>query len=128
MTEAEWNACTDPAVMLAFLRDNNRATNRKLWLFAVTCCRRILPLLVDNRSRAAVLVAEQYADGRAGLDELRAAAQAAIEATWAAKDEEDARWPAEPMPGRLEAAEAAEMASSAERTGQPWGADGGYAA
>jgi hypothetical protein len=62
MTETEW------------LEDYNRnrvlfvtapwMTVRKLRLYAVACCRRIEPLLVDERSRHAVWTAEQMADGR----------------------------------------------------------------
>jgi hypothetical protein len=57
--------------MLDFLR--GRAADRKLRLFACACCRRIWPLLTDGRSRHAVAVAEGYAEGRVGEQELRAA-------------------------------------------------------
>jgi hypothetical protein len=64
MTEAEWDACADPMKMLESLR--GRASDRKLRLFAVACCRRVLPLLQEPACRLAVETAEQYADG--GLD------------------------------------------------------------
>ena len=61
MTEAEWLACTDPTPMLEFLGD--RASSRKLRLFAVACCRRIWPLITEVHCREAVEIAERFADG-----------------------------------------------------------------
>jgi hypothetical protein len=61
MTEAEWLACTDPTPMLEFLGD--RASSRKLRLFAVACCRRIWPLITEAHCREAVEIAERFADG-----------------------------------------------------------------
>jgi hypothetical protein len=74
MTEAEWLACTDPDVMLEFLRD--RASDRKFRLFVCACCRRLLPLLTGKLKPAgrvcekALAVSERFADGLADQDEL----------------------------------------------------------
>jgi hypothetical protein len=71
MTEAEWRACTDPTPMLKFLGD--RASERKLRLFACACVRDVGRFLKEDGSREAILVAERFADGRAGPDDLAAA-------------------------------------------------------
>jgi hypothetical protein len=63
MTEAEWLNCTNPEQMLEFLR--GKASNRKLRLFAVACCRRIWHLL-DGWSQNLVEVSEQFVDGSVG--------------------------------------------------------------
>jgi hypothetical protein len=64
VTEAEWRAATDPQKMLNFLR--GRASERKLRLFAVACCRHVWPLLRDQRSRTSVEISERFADGNVG--------------------------------------------------------------
>ena len=67
MTESEWFACTDPEPMLEFLR--GKVSERKLRLFAITCCRRIwYPL--DSPGQTALAVAERYADGVTTPEEL----------------------------------------------------------
>ncbi len=52
MAEAEWLSCTYPKRMLSFMW--GKTSDRKIRLFAVTCCRRTWPWLVDPRSCAAV--------------------------------------------------------------------------
>jgi hypothetical protein len=76
MTEAEWLASADPAMMLWRIRRDRLVigeyekeyvrilvSDRKLRLFAAACCRQVWHLLTDPRSRHAVEVAERYADG-----------------------------------------------------------------
>jgi hypothetical protein len=79
MTEADWLACTDPQKMLRFLR--GKASDRKLRLFAVACCRRVQHFMVDDLSRRAVQVAEEFTDGQATIQELQTARDAASDAT-----------------------------------------------
>lgn len=80
MTEAKWLACENPGRML--LWSENKATMRKLRLFACACCRRIWPLIRDDRLREMVEVAEGIADGvvSATGEVFRAAQQAAFDA------------------------------------------------
>jgi hypothetical protein len=65
MTEEGWLASSDPRPMLEFLGD--KASARKLRLFAVACCRRGWQWQYsDDGCRAALDTAEDVADGRAG--------------------------------------------------------------
>src|SRR5207248_9396586 len=75
MTEEEWFACAEPQEMFEFLSDS--ASDRKCWLFACACCRRIWDLL-DERCRKAVETGEQYADGQVTNPELMEASEEAF--------------------------------------------------
>jgi hypothetical protein len=79
MNETEWLACIDPMPMLEFLRD--KASERKLRLFACACVRRSWSHLTDERSKRTLGVAEREADGSGSMEALRLAereAKAAI--------------------------------------------------
>jgi hypothetical protein len=79
MTEQEWlDGANTPGELLACLR--GRASERRLRLFAVACCRNIWHRLWDPRSCRAVEVAERFADGLATAEELAAARVLAEEA------------------------------------------------
>ncbi|OAI51286.1 hypothetical protein AYO44_05135 [Planctomycetaceae bacterium SCGC AG-212-F19] len=75
MTEAEWLVSEDPAKMLEFLR--GKACDRKLRLFAATCCRSVWHLLPNARSHRAVEAVERFADGLATEQELQQASAGA---------------------------------------------------
>jgi hypothetical protein len=74
VTEAEWLACIEPGKLLGFLV--GKASDRKLRLFAVACCRRIWDLMPKG-SRKAVQAAKKYAEGTIDLEELRRASRRA---------------------------------------------------
>jgi hypothetical protein len=80
MTESEWLVCITPAPMLDYLIANDLITDRKQRLFDCACVRRIWHLLLDERGRRAVEIAEKYADGLAVLHELREAQGVALAA------------------------------------------------
>jgi hypothetical protein len=76
VTEAEWTAATDPAPMFATVKD--RKADRKLRLFAVACCRRLVSLRDDEIAQNALAVAELFADGLAPKARRRGAYKSAL--------------------------------------------------
>ncbi len=85
MTAAEWLACDDPAAMVESARV--RASDRKLYLFAVACCTRVWHRLADERSRHIVGVAEAFAEGVASRDDMDDATERAVDAEYDAEIE-----------------------------------------
>jgi hypothetical protein len=75
VTSAAWAFCADPGVMLHAVR--GKAGDRSLRLFACACVREMFSLLPDPRSRQAVEVAEQFAEGKITAEDLEAAAKEA---------------------------------------------------
>jgi hypothetical protein len=122
MSESEWLVAADPTPMLQFLGASGKLSERKALLFAAAVCRRTWPLLTDERSRRAVEVVEQHADGRAGDGELRPAALAADRAAYrvarAADQARRARQAAAVAQGAASRATAKRGASAAERADQ----------
>ena len=82
MTEAAWLASTDIWSMARFLK--GRASDRKLRLFACACCRMVWGWMTDARSRQAVEIAEQLADGNDTLKNLSEVAESSYAAFYEA--------------------------------------------
>jgi hypothetical protein len=99
VNEQEWAVCDNPDEMLNFLQGTGCASERKLRLFAVACCRRIWHLMTDDRSRRIVVVSELDADGKATEQECIHAFGGALEA-WGESglNITDERWFLEPGP------------------------------
>lgn len=84
MLESEWVRVSratgeDTGEMENFLQD--KGSPRTLRLFACACCRRLEVSLTDPRSRRAVEMAEQYADGEVGKELVEIAWRQADQAT-----------------------------------------------
>lgn len=75
MTEADWLSCPDPNILQFY--EPPGATARKLRLLACACCQRGELLFTDPRSRRALQLAEQYADGHVSGEKLDRAAEEA---------------------------------------------------
>jgi len=67
MNERKWLSFTAPLHVQDFV--SKRASDRKLRLFTIACCRRIWHLIASEPLRGAVELAERYADGKADEDE-----------------------------------------------------------
>src|SRR3954470_7003987 len=76
MTESAWLVCGSPQLMLDHLRDSS--SPRQLRHFACACLRAVWHLLSEPSSRAAVEVAERFAEGQASASELVEAGIAAF--------------------------------------------------
>ena len=74
MNEEQWLSGADPTLMLDHLRESVGASDRKLRLFAVACCRRLLHLRWPDAVQEALEVAERFVDGQATAEDLRRAA------------------------------------------------------
>jgi hypothetical protein len=75
MTEDEWQTCDDPDILLTHARAGVDAGT--LRMFAVRCCRRILPILSDELKHS-LTVAERLARDAATDKERKAARGAAM--------------------------------------------------
>jgi len=91
VTEAWWKGATDPVLMLEWLCYGEYGESlsphpysRKLRLCVCAFCRQIWHLLNDPRSRNAVIVAEQFADGLVTAEHLFKVNQQAVYAAYAA--------------------------------------------
>jgi hypothetical protein len=78
MTEAEWLVCTDPQLMLAFL--GRKASDRKLRLFAVACCRAVWRWMTEEQFRRGVELMESHAETGIPEDKLESLEQDLAEA------------------------------------------------
>jgi hypothetical protein len=94
MTEALWRSSGDSQRMSFFIWNKyqraRKESRRKMRLFACACCRRAQYLLTDPRSRDALDLGEQFADGRITPQASRraqSAAQAAYKIALAAVEE-----------------------------------------
>jgi hypothetical protein len=89
MTEKQWLACRRPVKLLREARLG--LSERKLRLLLVASCRRVWNLLIDERSRSALAVAERHADGRATDEELINAHRSAARAAMSFRDRRERR-------------------------------------
>jgi hypothetical protein len=80
MIEQDWLACTDPTPMLELVRE--KASDRKLRLFAVACCRVFWATPPLDAIRRAIETNELFADLQASDQELSKVRSSAHSAAW----------------------------------------------
>lgn len=106
LSEAAWAACAQTYDMLDDLRARSAGHPdwRRMRLFGCACCRTVWHLLADERSWAAVEVAERYADGDAAAEGLADAEGGARAVAYATKKMpfKDAAWAVTCVTGRDE--------------------------
>lgn len=69
MTEGGWSVCVNPLIMLRFLREARKASDRKCLLLVAACARRSWESL-SPQERHVYEVAERYVEGEATWHEL----------------------------------------------------------
>jgi len=132
------NADDEPLPLLTILDSNG--LNDCLWclrtvpehdrewrLFAVWCARKVQNLMQDERSVAALDVAERFANGNATQEELTAARGAAVAAAGAARGAAEAAARAAWAAARGAACSAAEAAARGAAWAAAWAAVGAAA-
>jgi hypothetical protein len=73
VTEEEWWACEDLVQMAGFLTGKACDTTRRWRLFTVACCDRLWSLIWEEPLENLVGVLDDYAEGRATLEDWQAA-------------------------------------------------------
>src|SRR5262249_43822178 len=117
MTESEWFECSTPAALLDLL--NDRASKRKLRLFACACCQRIRHLFANDRLDRLLELSEQYAEGLIDRTTLLTATEPVAE-SWVSSRSPlaEAVWATAWAKSCTRAADAAAQAVSAARAAE----------
>src|SRR3954452_23088662 len=59
MTQDEWDRCSDPQIMLAWLHEQGKLSDRKVSQFAVGCSRRVVLMVRGEQSRKEIEVVDR---------------------------------------------------------------------
>jgi hypothetical protein len=78
VTEADWLTSEEPQTLIEFISQGT--SERKCRLLAAALCRHVLPLVSHECAHRALDIAEEYADGRTTVDEMRAARERVFDA------------------------------------------------